>query len=130
MKDRRGGRIVSISANTDGRREALDLEIGASLAEPIRTGFLRKRGLRGVKPVIGDAHEGSKAAATGVLGVTRQRCRVHVLPNPFAHAGTIGRRVASAFFASAFAQDTAEAASAQLRAVTDRIRPGCRSWPR
>lgn len=43
------------------------MEIGTSKAEPIWTEFLRKltrRGLRGVKLVISDAHEGIKAAVT------------------------------------------------------------------
>src|SRR6185312_5922727 len=40
--------------------------------------FLRKltrRGLRGVKLVISDAHQGLKNAAARVLGATWQRCR-------------------------------------------------------
>jgi putative transposase len=50
------------------------------------------------------------------------------LPGPLhaqrpAHAGKSGRRVASAFIATAFAQETPEAASAQWRAVADQIRP-------
>ena len=40
-----------------------------------------------------------------------------------AHAGKSGRRVVSAFIATAFAQDTAEAASLQWRAVADQVRP-------
>ncbi len=40
-----------------------------------------------------------------------------------AHAGKSGRRVVSAFIATAFAQETAEAASLQWRAVTGQIRP-------
>ena len=43
--------------------------------------------------------------------------------NVLAHAGKSGRRVVSAFIATAFAQETAEAASAQWRAVADQIRP-------
>lgn len=39
-----------------------------------------------------------------------------------AHAGKSGRRVVSAFIATAFAQDSAEAASAQWRTVADQIR--------
>lgn len=86
LKVRRGGRIVSVAAiiavgvNADGRREVLGLEIGTSEAEPIWTEFLRKltrRGLRGVKLVISDAHEGIKAAVSKVLNATWQRCRVH-----------------------------------------------------
>ena len=132
LKVRRGGRIVSVAViiaigvNTDGRREVLGLDIGTSEAEPIWTEFLRKltrRGLRGVKLVISDAHEGIKAAVSKVLCATWQRCRVHFQRNALAHAGKSGRRVVSAFIATAFAQDTAEAASTQWRTVADQIRP-------
>ncbi len=132
LKVRRGGRIVSVATiiavgvNTDGRREVLGMEIGTSEAEPIWTGFLRKltrRGLRGVRLVISDAHEGIRAAVTKVLCATWQRCRVHFMRNVLAHAGKSGRRVVSAFIATAFAQDTAETASTQWRAVADQIRP-------
>ena len=76
LKVRRGGRIVSVAViiavgvNTDGRREVLGMEVGTSEAEPIWTEFLRKltrRGLRGVKLVVSDAHEGIKAAVGKVL---------------------------------------------------------------
>ncbi len=90
LKVRRGGRIVSVAViiavgvNTDGRREVLGMEIGTSEAEPIWTEFLRKltrRGLRGVKLVVSDAHEGIKAAVSKVLSATWQRCRVGLLKN-------------------------------------------------
>jgi len=132
LKVRRGGRIVSVAAiiavgvNSDGRREVLGMEIGTSEAEPIWTEFLRKltrRGLRGVKLVVSDAHEGIKAAVSKVLCATWQRCRVHFMRNALAHAGKSGRRVVSAFIGTAFAQETAEAASTQWRAVADQIRP-------
>jgi len=100
--------------------------IGTSEAEPIWTEFLRKlsrRGLRGVKLVISDAHEGIKAAVSKVLCATWQRCRVHFMRNVLAHAGKSGRRVASAFITTAFAQENAEAAQARWRAVADQIRP-------
>jgi transposase-like protein len=67
VKARTGGRIVStavivaVAVNGDGRREVLGLDIGPSEAETFWTEFLRKlarRGLRGVKLVISDAHEG------------------------------------------------------------------------
>ena len=88
LKVRRGGRIVSVAVNiaigvnADGRREVPGLETGTSEAEPIWTEFLRKltrRGLRGVKLVISDAHEGIKAAVSKVLSATWQRCRVGLL---------------------------------------------------
>ncbi len=43
--------------------------------------------------------------------------------NALAHAGKSGRRVVSAFIATAFAQDTPEAASTQWRSVADQVRP-------
>jgi putative transposase len=132
VKVREAGRIVSVAAivavgvNTDGRREVLGLDIGPSEAETFWTAFLRKlarRGLRGVKLVISDAHEGLKAAVAKVLNATWQRCRVHFMRNALAHAGRQGRRVVSAFIATAFAQDDASAASQQWRRVADQLRP-------
>src|SRR6186713_2547776 len=75
VKVRQNGRIVSVAVivavgvNSDGRREVLGMDIGPSEAETFWTEFLRKlarRGLRGVKLVISDAHEGLKAAITKI----------------------------------------------------------------
>lgn len=132
VKVRQNGRIVSVAViiavgvNSDGRREVLGMDIGASEAEPFWTAFLRKlarRGLRGVKLVISDAHEGIKAAVSKLLCASWQRCRVHFMRNALAHAGKSGRRVVSAFIGTAFAQDTPEAASRQWRSVADQMRP-------
>jgi putative transposase len=132
VKVRDNGRIVSaaviiaVGANADGRREVLGMDIGPSEAETFWTDFLRKlrrRGLRGVKLVISDAHEGIKAAVSKVLTSGWQRCRVHFMRNVLAHATKSGRRVVSAFIATAFAQDDAEAARGQWRKVADQLRP-------
>jgi putative transposase len=132
VKVRQNGRIVSVAViiavgvNSDGRREVLGMEIGASEAETFWTAFLRKlarRGLRGVKLVISDSHEGIKAAVSKVLSTTWQRCRVHFMRNVLAHAGKQGRRVISAFIATAFAQNDAKAANQQWRHIADQIRP-------
>ena len=132
VKVRQAGRIVSVAVivavgvNADGRREVLGMDIGPSEAETFWTAFLRKlarRGLRGVKLVVSDAHEGIKAAVSKVLTATWQRCRVHFMRNALAHAGRSGRRVVSAFIATAFAQDDAESAKAQWRRVADQLRP-------
>ena len=131
VKVRRGGRIVStaiviaIGVNGDGRREVLGLDICPSEADTFWGEFLRKlarRGLRGVKLLISDAHEGLKAAAAKVLGASWQRCRVHFMRNALAHANKNGRRVVSAFIATAFAQDSADAAGKQWRNVADQLR--------
>jgi transposase-like protein len=135
VKVRHDGRIVSVAviiavgANTAGRREVLGMAIGPSEAETFWTDFLRKlarRGLRGVKLVVSDAHEGIKAAVSKVLCATWQRCRVHFMRNVLAHAGKQGRRVVSAFIGTAFAQDDAGAARAQWRQVADQLRPRAR----
>jgi putative transposase len=132
VKVRQSGRIVSVAViiavavNSDGRREVLGMDIGPSEAEPFWTEFLRKlarRGLRGVKLVISDAHEGIKAAVAKVLHASWQRCRVHFMRNVLAHAGRQGRRVVAAFIGTAFVQDDAEAARAQWRQVGDQLRP-------
>jgi putative transposase len=132
VKLRQQGRIVSVAVivavavNTNGRREVLGLEIGASEAETFWTAFRRKlarRGLRAVKLVISDAHEGLQAAIAKVLNASRQRCRVHFMRNVLAHAGRNGRRVVAAFIATAFARDDAAAASTQWRQVADQLRP-------
>lgn len=132
VKVRQDGRIVSVAVivavgvNSDGRREVLGLDVGPSEAETFWTAFLRKlarRGLRGVKLVISDAHEGIKASVAKVMSATWQRCRVHFMRNVLAHAGRSGRRVVSAFIATAFAQDDAVAAKVQWRKVADQLRP-------
>ena len=132
VKVRQAGRIVSVAVivavgvNSDGRREVLGMDIGPSEAEPFWTAFLRKqarRGLRGIKLVVSDAHEGLKAAVSKIFTATWQRCRVHFMRNALAHAGRSGRRVVSAFVATAFAQDDAKQAKAQWRRVADQLRP-------
>ena len=131
VKMREAGRVVpvavtiAVAVNDQGRREVLGMAVGASEAETFWTEFLRslaRRGLRGVKLVISDDHKGLKAAATRVLGATWQRCRVHFMRNLLAHAGKQGRRVVSAFVATAFAQEDADSASAQWRQVADQLR--------
>src|SRR5215475_11331163 len=131
VKVRESGRIVSVAViiavgvNSDGRREVLGMAVGPSEAEPFWTKFLRsltRRGLRGVKLVISDSHEGLKAAIAKVLHATWQRCRVHLMRNLLAHAGRQGRGVVAAFIATAFTQEDAEAARTQWRQVADQLR--------
>ena len=74
--------VVTIAArvSTDGRREVLDLSIGASGAVPFWSEFLGdlvRRGLSGVKLVINDAHEGLKVAIALILVTCWRSCRVH-----------------------------------------------------
>ena len=131
VKVREAGRIVSVAViiavgvNSEGMREVLGMAIGPSEGEPFWTGFLRslmRRGLRGVKLVISDAHVGIKAAVAKVLKSTWQRCRVHFLRNALAHPGKGQRQMVLALINTVFAQDTQEAAITQWRAVADQVR--------
>jgi transposase-like protein len=132
VKVREAGRIVpvavtiAVGVNADGRREVLGMATGASEAETFWLDFLRslaRRGLRGVKLVVSDAHEGLKAAVTKVFRATWQRCRVHFMRNAVAHAGKTQRRIVAAWIGTAYAQEDAAAAHAQWRTVADQLRP-------
>ncbi len=94
LKVREDGRVVSIAAmiatgvNTDGRREILGLGLRPSEAAVFWLDFprgLERRGFKGVKLVISDAHEGLKAAIAQVFKATWPRCRVHFLSNALAY---------------------------------------------
>ena len=136
LKVREGGRIVSVAAiiavavTTEGRREIVGLHIGPSEAEPFWTAFLRelvRRGLRGVKLVVSDAHEGLKAAITRVLGATWQRCRVHFMRNALAHVPKGQHTMVAAAIRQAFIQPDRAAAGQTWRHVADQLKP---RWPK
>src|SRR5262245_18970698 len=128
VKVRKGGRIVSVAViiavavNAQGRREVLGITVMPSEAEAFWTDFLRsltRRGLRGVKLVISDAHEGLKAAAAKVLGASWQRCRVHFMRNALACVAKRNRAMVAAALRNAFDQPNREAAKAQWHKLID-----------
>ena len=122
--------IIAVAANTDGRREIIGLGIGPSEAETFWSTFLKslvKRGLRGVKLVISDAHEGLTAAITRVVGATWQRCRVHFMRNALAHVPKGQHTVVAAAIRQAFIQPDRESAGQTWRHVADQLRP---RWPK
>ena len=136
LKLREGGRIVSVAAiiavavTTEGKREIVGLHIGPSEAEPFWTTFLRdlaKRGLKGVKLVISDAHEGLKNAITRVVGATWQRCRVHFMRNALAHVPKGQTTMVAAAIRQIFLQPSHAAAVQSWRHVADQL--GAR-WPK
>ena len=91
----------------------------------IWTDFLRsltRRGLRGVKLVISDAHLGLKAAIAKIFKATWQRCRVHFVRNALAYAGKGRRQMVLALINTVFAQESAEAARAQWDVVAEQLR--------
>ena len=130
LKVREGGPIVSVAAiiavaaNTEGRREIVGLGIGPSEAETFRADFLKRltrRGLRGVKLVISDAHEGLKAAVQRIVGATWQRCRVHFIRNALAYMPKTQETVVAAAIRQAFIQPDRETAGQVWRHVGDQL---------
>src|SRR3954466_10489741 len=132
LKVRDGGRIVSVAAiiavavGTEGRREIVGLHLGPSEAETFWATFLKgllRRGLKGVKLVISDAHEGLKAAIRRVPGATWQRCRVHWMRSALAHVPKGQQSVVAAALRQAFLQADQAGARQVWRQVADQLRP-------
>src|ERR1700710_748426 len=136
LKQREGGQIrtvaviVAVAVTTDGKREIVGLHIGPSEAETFWSTFLKslvRRGLRGVKLVISDAHEGLKGAIRRVMGASWQRCRVHWMRNALAHVSKGQQSMAAAALRQAFIQPDRTNASQTLRHVADQLRG---KWPK
>ena len=136
LKQREGRRIVSVAAiiavaaNTEGKREIVGLHIGPSEAETFWSTFLKslvRRGLRGTKLVVSDAHEGLKAAIRRVMGASWQRCRVHWMRNALSYVPKGQQSMASAALRQAFIQPDRTNASQTLRHVADQLRA---KWPK
>ena len=136
LKVREGGRIVSVAAiiavavDTDGRREIVGLSIGPSEAETFWSTFLKslvRRGLKGVKLVISDAHEGLKHAIGKVLGAAWQRCRVHWMRCALARVPKGQQTMVAAALRQAFLQADHDTAQQTWRQVADQLRP---RWPK
>jgi putative transposase len=136
LKQREGGRIVSVAVivavavNAEGKREIVGLHIGPSEAETFWSAFLRslvKRGLRGVKLVVSDAHEGLKGAIRRVMGATWQRCAVHWLRNALAYVPKGQQTMVAAALRQAFLQPDQATARQTWRHVADQFRA---RWPK
>src|SRR5213080_3388281 len=136
LKQREGGRIVSVAAiiavaaNTEGKREIVGLHIGPSEAETFWATFLKglvRRGLRGVKLVISEAHEGLKAAIRRVVGACWQRCRVHWMRNAQSYVNKGQQSMVAAALRQAFIQPDRASACQTLRHVADQLRA---KWPK
>ena len=80
--------VVAVGVTAAGVREVLGVDVGPSEDGAFWLAFLRSlvaRGLRGVRLVTSDAHEGLRQAIGAVLhGASWQRCRVHFLRNALA----------------------------------------------
>ena len=122
--------IIAVAVNTEGKREIVGLHIGPSEAETFWSTFLKglvRRGLRGVKLVISDAHEGLKAAIRRVVGASWQRCRVHWMRNALAYVPKGQQTMVAAALRQAFIQPDRASCQPDLRHVADQLRA---KWPK
>ena len=136
LKQREGGRIndvaaiIAVAVDAEGRREIVGLHIGPSEAETFWAAFLKslvRRGLRGVKLVISDAHEGLKAAIRRVMGASWQRCRVHWMRNALAYVPKGQQTMVAAALRQTFLQPDQDSARKLWRQMADQFRP---RWPK
>jgi len=81
--------LVCVGVDEEGFREVLAVEVAGGEKAAAYSSLLRgllDRGLKGVRLVVSDDHEGIKAAVSGDLpGVEWQRCVVHFQRNALSH---------------------------------------------
>jgi uncharacterized protein with HEPN domain len=113
--------VVAMGVRRDGFREVLGINLGAAETEAFWKEFLRDlvaRGLRGVRLVIGDAHQGVINAIQQVLGeVAWQRCQVHFMRNILSHAPKSAQPEVGNLVRTIFQQPTHQLAEAQLKRI-------------
>ncbi len=133
VKGRVGGQVVSravvvvTGVTINGEREVLGCAVGDTESEDFWAEFfrsLRTRGLRGVRLVISDHHEGLKNAITKCfVGVGWQRCRVHFMRNVLAKVPKADAEMVAAAIRTIFAQPNAEAVAAQFDRIVTTLEP-------
>ena len=123
--------VIAVGVNSDGQREVLGVDVGPSEDGAFWLAFLRSlvaRGLRGVKLVTSDSHQGLKSAIAAVLqGSSWQRCRTHFMRNALALVPKGAQQMVAATIRTVFFQPDADNARATWRKVADGFRP---RWPR
>jgi len=81
--------LACVGVDEEGFREVLAVEVAGTEKGAAYTSLLRgllDRGLKGVRLVVSDDHEGIKAAVAGELpGAEWQRCVVHFERNVLSH---------------------------------------------
>jgi transposase-like protein len=88
--------FVAMGVREDGRRSILGVSVGTSEAEVHWREFLEAlqlRGLRGVRLITSDSHNGLKAAVNATFpGIAWQRCQFHLQRNAMHHVSRVAMR--------------------------------------
>lgn len=114
VKSREDGRIANVATliatgvNADGYREILGMDVVTTEDGAGWTAFLRglvARGLKGVKLVVSDSHEGLKSAIGATMpGASWQRCRTHFMRNLLTRVPKSAQSMVATLVRSIFAQ--------------------------
>jgi putative transposase len=119
--------VVAVAVSTDGQRHVLGCDTGPSEDHVFWTRFLRglvKRGLKGVRLVISDSHEGLKGAIAKVFPeASWQRCRVHFMRNLLSAVPRSAQEAVAALVRTIFAQPDHASALDHLKDVAGMLRP-------
>jgi putative transposase len=132
-KVREAGRVVTmalmiaIGVTAQGQRSILGMELGCTEDGEHWRAFLRSllaRGLRGVRLVVSDDHQGLKAAvASELLGASWQRCTVHFTRNAVSKAPKHTQPAVSALVRQIFVQPDRAAAKDKLQQAVAALEP-------
>ena len=119
--------VVAVGVCSDGQRHVLGCDTGPSEDGVFWTRFLRelvKRGLKGVRLVISDSHEGLKGSIAKVFpGAAWQRCRVHFMRNLLSAVPRSAQEAVAAIVRTIFAQPDHASALSHLKDVAEMLRP-------
>lgn len=117
--------VVAMAVNDEGAREILGFDVGPAESYAFWLEFLRslvRRGLKGVKLVTSDCHEGLKQAIKAVFtDAGWQRCRVHFMRNVLGRVQRSHQPMVSAAVRMIFIQPSLELARAYLDEVAGRF---------
>ena len=121
--------VVAVAVDEDGHRHVLGCDTGPSEDHAFWTRFLRslvKRGLKGVRLVVSDSHEGLKAAVAKVFPeATWQRSsvrRVHFMRNLLSTVTKGAQEAVAALVRTIFAQPDRASAMEHLGEVAAMLR--------
>ena len=117
--------VIAIGVDDEGERHLLGFDLGGSEEEAFWLAFLRslvKRGVKRVKLVISDAHEGLKGALSKVFGgASWQRCRVHFMRNLLARIPHQDKAAVAEAVRLIFDQPSRQSAEFQLHQLVEKL---------